>query len=108
MACLVDSPAGKALGKEAAEKLFLLLQLGRDKEGRVDVDTFRRKADEELARGLFGTYKSVVQLTIWRPAVEDVGSSGGSRGAESGSEILVDCDRTRDSRPRVAAQTPER
>ena len=66
MACLVDSPAGKELGKTAAERLYKSLQLG--KEGRVDADTFRRKADEELARGLFGHYKSVTKLTVWRPA----------------------------------------
>jgi hypothetical protein len=108
ISCLVDSPAGKELGRPAAERLFRLLQLGKD--GRVDVDMFRRKADEELARGLFGKYKSVVQLTVWRPADVDIDSSGRSSGTQSGpgSEFLVDCERTRDSRPRVAAQTPER
>jgi hypothetical protein len=108
MECLVDSPAGKELGKKAAERLFQSLQLG--KEGRVDADTFRRRADEELARGLFGHYKSVVKLTVWRPAnvPVDSGSGGITKGAAEGSEILVDCERTRDSRPCVAAQTPER
>lgn len=64
---LAASPAWRALGDRAATALFN--RLDAERQGLVVAEVFRRRAAEELAKGMFGTYKSLVKLQVRRRGV---------------------------------------
>ena len=67
-------------------------QLDPENLGRVDTEALCASLSEELAKVLFGQYKSEAKLTLWRPT----------------GTISCLCMRTRDARQQTVVPTPER